>query len=178
MPKFDAIIIGGGHSGLEKGIEILRSGRSCIAFAKGGSTRSFRDKDYSYRRHCIEFRRLGGILKNADAVVRGEFDKKGRNLLRIFTANEAEPYEAEIFFLATGSFFSGGLTSTRETVFEPIFGLDVDYIRGRRNWVKKDFFAEQPFMSFGVRVSPSGNALKKGREIENLFPTGSIVSRM
>lgn len=178
MSRFDAIIIGGGHSGLEKGIEILRSGRTCIAFAKGGSTGHFRDNNYSYRKHCIEFRRLGGVLMNADAVVRGDFDEDGRRLMRIYTSNEAESFTAKEFWLATGSFFSGGLASTRETVFEPLFGLDVDFIKDRRNWVNKDFFAQQPFMKFGVKVSPSGKALKKGREIENLFPIGSIISRM
>jgi glycerol-3-phosphate dehydrogenase subunit B len=175
--KFDDIIIGGGHSGLQRAIELQRSGRRCLVVCAGESSRRFREPGWSQRRERQAFERLGGTFLMGDSVTGGRF--AGDRLEAVFTANHgASPFEAERFYLATGSFFSGGLVADHTHVFEPVFGLDVDYAgEHHADWVDPDFFAEQPFMRFGVFTDPEGHPLKDGRPIENLFAIGSVVSR-
>ena len=177
--KFDAIIIGGGHSGLERGMQLLSGGKSCLAIARGESSRSLRDETYDYRAACREFRRLGGELFFGDSVATGEFSSDGR-LLSVSTRNHGSStrFEADEFFLATGSFFSGGLAADMTHIYEPIFGLDVDCAPCRGDWLSPDFFGLQPFMKFGVRLDASGCALRGGAPAANLYPIGSIVSKL
>ena len=175
--KFDVIIIGGGHSGLSKGIELLREGKKCLAITRGQSSRRLRDESYDFKGHCAEFRRLGGEIFQGDSVLRGRFDRDGR-LLRVETRNHGDSaFEADEFYLSTGSFFSGGLVADISHIFEPIFHLDVEADPLRSQWVNPDFFGPQPFMKYGVKVDCLGRALKGGKPIANLHPIGSIVSR-
>ena len=62
-----------------------------------------------------------------------------------------------------------------EKVYEPVFGCDVEFESDRSKWCVDDFFAAQPFESFGVKTSEEGNALKEGKIIENLLVTGDIL---
>lgn len=176
--KFDVIIIGGGHSGIQKGIALLKEGHTCMAVRRGDSSRRFREDGYVHRDQCNLFESLGGVILKGDKVVGGDFCPETGRLLRIYTANHgASAFVADTFYLATGSFFSGGLDSTKDKVFEPAFGLDVDYEGDHRSWVNPDFFGEQPFMKFGVKVDEDGCAVKDGKSVPNLFPIGSIVSK-
>ena len=177
--KFDTIIIGGGHSGLARGMQLLAEGGSCLAITRGESSRSLRDDSYDFKASCSEFRRLGGVLLFGDSVVSGEFGSDGR-LLSVCTRNHgaSSRFEAEKFFLATGSFFSGGLAADMTHIYEPVFGLDVDCPASREDWVSLDFFENQPFMNFGVKVDPCGRALRGGSAVPNLYPIGSMVSKL
>lgn len=174
--KFDVILIGGGHSGLERGIALQRAGRRCLIVCAGESPRRFLEPAWSQDAQRRKFELAGGIYLMGDRVLGGDF--AGNVLQSVRTEKHGTGcFEAGEFWLATGSFFSGGLVATHDAVYEPVFGLDVDYSGGHSDWVDEDFFAEQPFMRFGVKVDGYGRVLRGGIPVENLFAVGSVVSR-
>lgn len=177
---FDTLIIGGGHSGLQQGIALQKQGRSCLIVSTGESPRRFRDPEWSQEVERHRFEDLGGVWLE-DRVLGGEFSgtNEGEILNRIFTESRGEKaLDAEQFILATGSFYSGGLMADPEHVWEPLFGLDVFFEGGHKDWVRPDFFAPQPFMSFGVLTDAEGRVLRAGRPVLNLLAYGSVVSSL
>ena len=82
---------------------------------------------------------------------------------------------ADHFILASGGYFSKGLVATPTQVFEPLFGLDIDFPEERKDWYDADFFAQQPFMDFGVKTDASLRAVKDGEPMKNLFCIGSVL---
>ena len=82
---------------------------------------------------------------------------------------------ADHFILASGGFFSKGLVSTPTQVFEPLFGLDIDYPEDRNAWYDADFFADQPYMNYGVKTDAGLHAFKDGEPVQNLFAVGSVL---
>ena len=102
--KYDVVIIGGGHSGLEKGMEALRAGKSCCALCKGVSSRKFRDESYRHEAAREEFRSLGGELLMGETVTGGVISDG--LLMSVHTESHPDtPIEASVFYLSTGSFF-------------------------------------------------------------------------
>jgi len=175
--KFDAIIIGAGHSGLTKGIELCKAGKCCLAVCKGESSRRFREENYDWKKHCLEFEHCGGVLLRGSLVVRGDIENGLLQCIYI-EGHGDEKFSAPVFYLSTGSFFSGGINATQTEIIEPIFGLDTLFSGTHENWVSPDFFADQPFMEFGVAIDSLGCALKDGQSIKNLFPIGSITAEL
>ena len=82
---------------------------------------------------------------------------------------------ADHFILSAGGFFSKGLVSTPTQVSEPLFGLDIEYPGDRNAWYEADFFANQPYMDFGVKTDVSLRAMKDGEPVRNLYAIGSIL---
>ena len=82
---------------------------------------------------------------------------------------------ADHFILASGGYFSKGLVATPTQVYEPLFGLDIDYPAERKDWYDPDFFAAQPFMDFGVKTDASLHGIKDGEPVKNLFCIGSVL---
>ena len=82
---------------------------------------------------------------------------------------------ADHFILASGGFFSKGLASTPTQVYEPLFGLDIDFSEDRNAWYDADFFASQPYMDFGVKTDADLHPFKDGEPIKNLFAIGSVL---
>ncbi len=60
-------------------------------------------------------------------------------------------------------------------ILAPLFGLDIDYPAERKDWYDADFFAEQPFMDFGVKTDALLHAVKDGEPVKNLFCIGSVL---
>ena len=82
---------------------------------------------------------------------------------------------ADHFILASGGFFSKGLASTPSQVYEPLFGLDIDFAQDRNDWYDADFFASQPYMDFGVKTDAELHPMKDGEPVRNLFAIGSVL---
>ena len=82
---------------------------------------------------------------------------------------------ADNFILASGGFFSKGLVATPTQVYEPLFGLDLDYPAERKDWYNPDFFADQPYMDFGVKTDAALHGLKDGDPVRNLYCIGSVL---
>ena len=165
---FDAIIIGGGHTGMERATRLQESGLRCAVISKGRSIYGLENK---------RFEDLGGILLMDDTVCGAEFE--GDRLISVRTTKLGNvSLQAREFHLATGRFLSGGLVADMDKVYEPVFGLDVDYLADRSQWFGRKFADPQPFLAFGVKVDSEGHAIKEGRAIVNLFPVGDIISKM
>lgn len=163
--KFDAVVIGGGWSGLQAALDFQAQGKECALFTFG---RSLERIDYS------AFRAAGGYLLYGDKVLSGTIaDGK---VTGIVSSNLGD-VQADCYVLATGKFFGGGLVADMDTVSEPIFGLDVEYDRDRAGWFDADFFKPQRFMDFGLRTDAEGHPFKDGRAVENLVATGEILAK-
>lgn len=163
--RYDVVIIGGGLAGMTAAVALRKAGKSCAVVSEGLSLHETPRK---------EFISLGGTLFPGDSVIGGCWD--GDRLVSVSTRNlEGTPLEADAFILATGKFFSRGLISTMDRIYEPIFGADVEYDENRDNWVDPDFHASQPFERFGVKTEDCrvviGGAVK-----ENLFAAGEILA--
>lgn len=167
--KFDVIIIGGDPQDAEFGLRYLKKGKSVCLIAEGGIIGS-PDARAAYAK-------AGGTVLLGDKVEKVEVDPDGAvDSLR--TANlGATPLKAELYILASGRFVSGGLKADMTHVWEPVFGADVQYGEDPEQWSAEDFFAPQPFESFGVKTDPDGHVLKGGKPIANLIAMGSMTAK-
>lgn len=77
--------------------------------------------------------------------------------------------------LASGSFFSNGLVADFDRVREPIFGLDVHSRADRADWSRRELFAPQPYLQFGVRTDGRLRAMKQGVPFDNLYAIGAVA---
>jgi len=165
--KFDVIVIGGGQSGFAEAMEAARAGKSCALISEG---RSLDKIDYD------EFTRAGGTLLMGDSADSAVI--KDNKVLSVRSRKLGETaLEAGLYILATGRFFSKGLSADMNSVREKVFGLDLDFEEDRSKWFEEDFFAEQPFMSRGVVADAEGHPYKDGVKIENVKVVGSILSK-
>jgi glycerol-3-phosphate dehydrogenase subunit B len=107
--------------------------------------------------------------------------RDGRCLqVKVTTAPIERTYSAEVYVLATGSFFGGGLEVKGDRVVEPLFDLPVHQPVSRENWFRDRFFCDEshPIESFGIMVDERLNPIdEKGRVVvSNLHGAGSILS--
>lgn len=94
----------------------------------------------------------------------------------IVTRNLDSHYlEADNFILAAGGFFSKGLKSNPFQIYEPVFGLDVEYAPDRNTWYHSDFAANQPYMGYGVKTDDRLHGVLNGQPLRNLYAIGSIL---
>ena len=121
------------------------------------------------------YERVGGTFLMGDEVVAPVMDETHVKALRTVNLGD-QLLQADHYILATGSFFSKGLASSMQKVYEPLFGLDVDYPEDRMKWYDLDFFAPQAYGGFGVMTDPAFRALKGGAVIENLYVAGSVLA--
>ena len=164
MMKFDVVIIGGGLAGMTAATELQKSGLKCAVVSEGLSLHNPSSR---------EFKTAGGTLLNGDSVTGGTF-KDGR-LQSVTTQKLGDvSLEADNFILATGKYFSRGLVADMDRVYEPLFGLDVQYDKDRSTWFDPSFSAPQRFLDFGV-VAKEGKALKDGGTVDNLYPVGEVL---
>lgn len=117
---------------------------------------------------------LGGTYLMGDEVVRAHVHDSVVH--SVATKNMDQHFlTGDHFILATGRFFAKGLASTPEKVYEPIFGLDVDYSPDRNTWYDADFLKYQPYMRFGVKTDPQLHPMVGGEPLKNLYAVGSIL---
>lgn len=122
-----------------------------------------------------EFECNGGTFFMGDKVTDAEIDENGR-ISSIGTQNFGDiRIEADNYVLASGSFFSKGLTSSPEGILEPVFGIDLYSEKERSSWFDMDFWKKQNYIAFGAKVNERLKASVEGRTIENLYAIGSIL---
>ncbi len=120
------------------------------------------------------FEELGGTYFLGDNVETGTIENN--KLLAIHTNNHGDiKLEADQFVLASGSFYSKGIVATREKLYEPILGLDIDGDVDSKKWLDEKFFNDQPYMHYGVKTDSKFRALINGKPIENLYVAGSVL---
>jgi len=89
-------------------------------------------------------------------------------------------YSADIFILATGSFFGGGLEAKGDRAVEPIFDLPVHQPASRDTWFGDRFFSDDPhpIAHVGIMADERLNPIdEEGRAVvRNLYVAGSILS--
>ena len=121
------------------------------------------------------FEQLGGTYLLGDNVVSGRFAADG-SLKSVMTTNLGDDeMEASTFILATGGLFSRGVVADPHKFYEPVFGLDVKAPEDREQWYERDFFARQPYMTFGVSVDAGFHPLRAGKPVANLYAVGSVI---
>lgn len=122
-----------------------------------------------------EFEKAGGRFLIGDTVTDATFGSDGR-IESIETANFGDiRMHADNFVLATGSFFSKGMIATPEKVYEPVFGIDLDFGARREDWFDKNFWNRQDYVSYGAKVNSRLNASIDNMTIENLYVAGSLL---
>ena len=168
--RFDVVIIGGGWAGCTAAEQLVEAGRKVCIVSEGLSLAAVKyDSPYA---------RLAALQKQGVFVLRGDRAVCGKiedgKVVAVRTRNQDEPLVADEYILATGKFFSRGLLSDKDHVWEPVFGVDVDYDPDRTKWYDPDFDAPQPFMKFGVKTDAEGHVLVEGRAIVNLTAVGDI----
>ncbi|HEJ9095827.1 TPA: glycerol-3-phosphate dehydrogenase subunit GlpB [Serratia odorifera] len=120
------------------------------------------------------FQQLGGMVMPGDRVLRAEI--AGGRVTGLMTRNHGDiPLRARQVVLASGSFFSNGLVADRQRVYEPVFGLEVFSKADRAEWTRRDLFAPQPYLQFGVRTDARLRALHQGQALENLYAIGAVA---
>ncbi len=163
--KFDVVVIGGGLAGMTAATALQQGGLKCAVVAEGLSLSGASREAYTA---------AGGTLLAGDRVTGGTIEN-GR-LVSIRTEKLGDvTLEARAFILATGKFFSRGIVADMQKVYEPIFGLDVQYDADRSTWFSPSFAAPQRFLEFGV-IAEDGCAVRNGVKIENLFPAGEVLA--
>lgn len=163
--KYDVVIIGGGLAGMTAGVQLQKAGKRTLAVAFGLSM---------HQTPRAEYVALGGTVLAGDLVKDGIFENGILKGIHTAKLGKTAIY-ADNFILSTGKFFSKGLISTMSRVYEPVFGCDVEYVSDRSKWVSQDFFADQPFMAFGVKTDEKGCVSIDGKTVSNLYAAGEIL---
>ena len=172
--KFDVIIIGGGWAGCTEAEKLADAGAKVCVVSEGLSLAAVRYES-PYARHAA-LQKKGVTVLRGDRVLSGRIEDG--KVTGVVTRNlgKSEPLAADKYVLATGKFFSRGLLSDKEHIWEPVFGADVDYDPDRTKWFDLDFDAPQPFMKFCVKTDSEGRVMVGGRAIINLTAVGDICN--
>ena len=119
---------------------------------------------------------LGGTFLMGDKVEKAHIHE-GR-VHSVVTQNLDNHYiEAQNFLLASGSYFSKGLSSNPFGISEPVFGLDIDFAADRGDWYNPSFAEDQPYMAYGVKTDENLHAIKDGKALENLYVAGAVLGK-
>lgn len=119
------------------------------------------------------YEEAGGVLVSGSARTA---DIKDDRVDGVFVEGNPDPFKAEDFVLATGSFVSRGLVSSDSAVCESLFGLDVDAGESRAEWFDSCQENRQNYAAFGVRTDDRFHPSLGGKPVRNLYASGSVLS--
>lgn len=121
------------------------------------------------------FEALGGTYMLGDNVVAGKIGEDG-TVEYVDTANLTEDHlYAQSFILASGGFFGHGIVAEPHRIYEPVFGFEVMTDGDRDKWFDRNFFATQPYMSFGLDTDETFHPLREGKAVKNLYAAGAVL---
>ena len=126
-----------------------------------------------------KFESLGGLMINGDSALSATFEG---NQVRCINTRllEDEEITADNFVLASGSFFSKGLISKFDKIYEPVFESDIIGVEGfndkdRFTWTAHRFAHPQPYQSAGVAINAQCQVQKSGQYLTNLYAVGNVI---
>ena len=126
-----------------------------------------------------KFESLGGLMINGDSALNAHFEGDRVHCIKTRLL-EDEEIIADNFVLAAGSFFSKGLVSEFDKIYEPVFESDIIGVEGfndknRFSWTNHRFANPQPYQSAGVAINEHCQVQKCGQFLENLYATGNVI---
>ena len=131
------------------------------------------------QRAFIKFLQKSGvrILENSK-VVRGVVDGKKVSGVVVENAVREKTFHARKIILATGGFYSGGLTMREfDNPKEPIFDIPVFFPQGENNWSNRNLFENRPqgFAMTGIFTNDNLNPVDENGAVlyENLHVVGA-----
>lgn len=121
------------------------------------------------------FQKHEGLYLLGDTVLNGNIENN--KLTAIYTEKHEEiALKADNFVLAGGSFYGKGIIATKDKIIEPILQLDVDADHDRELWFDKNIFANQAYMTYGVKTDNNLKTFRNGECLQNVYAVGSILS--
>lgn len=126
-----------------------------------------------------KFESLGGLMINGDSALNAHFEGDRVHCIKTRLL-EDEEITADNFVLAAGSFFSKGLVSEFDKIYEPVFESDIIGVEGfndknRFSWTNHRFANPQPYQSAGVAINEHCQVQKCGQFLANLYATGNVI---
>jgi len=125
----------------------------------------------------VRYKALGGTFLPGHKVIKGEFHQG--ELKRIWTDKHDDiSLSARQFVLASGGFFSKGMSSSNRSMYETCLQLDVSAPEQRDDWYQQAMFGgkNHGFMLAGVKTDRQLRASKDGETVVNLYCAGAILS--
>lgn len=182
--KYDVVIIGGGLAGCTAADVLAEAGRKVALFSEGLSLHDASEGPASHKAQSRSpysalsaLAAKGVTVFRGDSIIRADFSEDGTIVARVFSRNLGdEPLEADSYVLATGKFFSRGIISNMDGMYEPVFDADVEFEADHSKWYDNDFFAVQPYERFGVKTDAGGHVLKGGISVVNLYAAGQVLA--
>ena len=126
-----------------------------------------------------KFESLGGLMINGDSALNAHFEGDRVHCIKTRLL-EDEEIIADNFVLAAGSFFSKGLVSEFDKIYEPVFESDIIGVEGfndkdRFSWTNHRFANPQPYQSAGVAINEHCQVKKGGQFLANLYAIGNVI---
>ena len=126
-----------------------------------------------------KFESLGGLMINGDSALNAHFESDRVHCIKTRLL-EDEEIIADNFVLAAGSFFSKGLVSEFDKIYEPVFESDIIGVEGfndknRFSWTNHRFANPQPYQSAGVAINEHCQVQKCGQFLANLYAIGNVI---
>ena len=126
-----------------------------------------------------KFESLGGLMINGDSALNAHFEGDRVHCIKTRLL-EDEEIIADNFVLAAGSFFSKGLVSEFDKIYEPVFESDIIGEEGfndkdRFSWTNHQFANPQPYQSAGVAINEHCQVQKCGQFLANLYAIGNVI---
>ncbi len=127
--------------------------------------------------------RAGVVLRTGTARSVEQADGRARSV-RVDTAGEEATLALDALVLATGRYVGGGITERDGALCEPLLGLPLFDLGGRRidgvpprRWIRRDYEGEQPLFSAGVRCDARLRPLGAdgAPRLGNLFSAGELL---
>lgn len=126
------------------------------------------------------FQSLGGLMLNGDKAIKAVIENN--QVKQIFTQlHQEHGIQADNFVLSSGSFFSNGLASSFERIFEPLFDADITGNNenfksyDRLTWTTSKFASPQPYQSAGIAINNFCQVQKSGQILQNLYAAGNVI---